>query len=103
MKLTSKILEDANLSLTHFARLAHVHVGTVDRYFIGTNKKPECVNKIELAAQVIVDNEFVWPDIAYKPSGTGYKIFIKNKKKSDSLDKKFETAFKKAAKAQKLF
>lgn len=101
MKLTKKMLEKANLSKTHFAKLAGVDPSTIDRYFVKKNQKPETIEKIELAAQTLKETELLWPYVSHVPTPEGHKVYLKNKKKSDSLDKKFATALKKAVKSKK--
>ena len=100
MKLTKKMIETANLSDTHFAKLAGVAPISIKRYFAKRNQKSESVEKIELAAQVLKECNLVWPSILHIPTDKGHKTYLKNKKKSDSLDKKFDRALKKAVKAK---
>lgn len=101
MKFTKKALEAANLSVSHFARLIGVNASTINRYFAKMNQKPESIEKIELAAQVLKESELIWPSIAHEPTENGHKVYLKNKKKSDSLDKKFVKALNKSMKTKK--
>lgn len=98
MKLTIKHLNDASLSMKHFATLVGVKDHTVSRYLQGKNLKQESIDKIEVGASVLVETGLVWPNIKHIPTEAGKATYEKNKKKSDKLDKKFATAYKKAAK-----
>lgn len=96
--LTTKQLNKANLSMAHFSRLIGVSDKTIGRYFIGKTKGEETLQKINIGAQVLAELDSVWPDIHYTPNAKCAKEYEKNKKKSDRLDKKFATAYKKALK-----
>lgn len=98
MKLTIKHLNDANLSMKHFAALVGSNDGTVTRYLQGKNVKPESIDKIEIGASVLAETGLVWPDLKHVPTKAGKATYEKNKKKADKLDKKFATAYKKAVK-----
>lgn len=95
---TVKILKEANLSCSHFANLVGVSRDSLEYYICGRNARPETVKKIAAGIVAIKEADLVWPDIHYIPNQKCIKEYEKNKKKSDRLDKKFTTAYKKALK-----
>lgn len=98
MKLAVKIIEDANLSKSHFCRLVGVHHRILMRYLNYENLDEETNHKIATGLLTLKDSEIVWPDIHYIPNKGMEKQYKKNKKESERLDKKFATAYKKALK-----
>lgn len=96
--LTSKQLNKANLSMNHFSRLIGVSHNSIGRYFIGTIKSEENIQKINIAAKVLAELDLVWPTVRYIPNAKQIKEYEKNKKKLDKLDKKFVKAYEKALK-----
>ena len=100
MKLTKSLLKKSNITKTHFANVVGLAPMTVTRYL---NKENICDKTriiIETGAKILKEEEFVWPNINYMFTPSGKASYKKNKKKSDSLDKKFTTAFNKAMKVK---
>lgn len=98
MKLAVKIIEDANLSKSHFCRLVGVHHRDLMQYLNYKVLDPEKTHKIAMGLLTLKDSEIVWPDIHYIPNKGMEKQYKKNKKESEKLDKKFAKAYEKASK-----
>jgi hypothetical protein len=50
-----------NLSASHFSKLLKMDIKTLRKYENGERLKAEIVNKIELAKEIIVNNNIIFP------------------------------------------
>lgn len=98
MKSNSKFFKEHNISRSHFAKLIGISHTTLSRFEKGFFVNPDTKKKIMTGFDIMNELNLVYPDIRYINNEKYEKIYNKNKKKSNSYDKKFATAFKKAMK-----
>ena len=98
MKPTKKFYKEHNISKDHFAKMIGISPATLKKYSDGGKVTDEKKNRIDVAVKTLNELGLVYPDLKCFPTEKGRADYLKNKKKSDSLDKKFEKAYKKALK-----